>query len=417
VNADKIVVVHERLYHWRYNDKSITGREWDSQIFDVFEIWNRIAKFLIENTFYEDWKILYIRHKLENIYHWYYQCTSIKLRLKFQELILKNITNDDKVFYYKEFKYSCEKNDKQFYEGVVSSVKVSIIIPIYNAEQYLQKCLDSVVNQTLKDIQIICINDGSTDNSLNILKNFATRDSRIIIIDQSHAGGDVSRNPAYFYIKGKYTLFVDADDWIEPDTCKKIFAKAEETNAQIIMFFADGPKWLDWCQSKVKTDMDGIVTEKTSALELFCVWNKLWLSAFLTNNKLFFPDGAGSDAFVTWKGIALATKIAVVTKKFYHYRIVSTSLCNRSGVHHINRLINFNRIYNFLYEADSYMEYRDFFLAKKLEVYERYYNLVFDKKNYHKIFIDSLNDDMKEFYRFFSINNPNIKTITNITEE
>src|SRR5215469_13757361 len=107
---------------------------------------------------------------------------------------------------------------------------ISIIIPVYNVEPYLRQCLDSVVNQTMRDIQIICVNDGSPDNSRAILQEYANRDSRIEIIDKPNGGQSSARNAAYPHIRGKYTLFVDSDDWIERDLCEKTYRKAEETD-------------------------------------------------------------------------------------------------------------------------------------------------------------------------------------------
>ena len=97
--------------------------------------------------------------------------------------------------------------------------------------------MDSVVNQTMRDIQIICVNDGSPDGSRAILQEYADRDSRIEIIDKPNGGLSSARNAAYPHIRGKYTLFVDSDDWIELDLCEKTYRKSEETGAQMTMFF------------------------------------------------------------------------------------------------------------------------------------------------------------------------------------
>jgi glycosyltransferase involved in cell wall biosynthesis len=94
---------------------------------------------------------------------------------------------------------------------------ISIIIPVYNAEKYLNKCLESVINQTLKDIEIICINDGSTDNSLDILQKYAKQDNRFIIINQDSSGAGVARNAGLDKAQGEYLAFLDSDDFFELD--------------------------------------------------------------------------------------------------------------------------------------------------------------------------------------------------------
>ncbi|MDR3056620.1 MAG: glycosyltransferase [Prevotella sp.] len=278
---------------------------------------------------------------------------------------------------------------------------VSIVIPIYNAELYLNKCLDSVINQTYQNTQIICINDGSTDNSLSIIKKYEMNDKRIAVIDQMNAGVDVSRNSAFQHIKGKYILFVDADDWIELNACERLVEKAENSGAEIVMFYASSKEaWIDSCQKEIKYNEEKIVIDKQSALELFAVWNKLWLSSFIFDNRIYFADGIGADAVVSWKGIVLAKKIAIVPEKLYNYRIVSTSVSNSPGMLHLFHQINFNKIYNFLCEEDCYSEYHDFYLSKKMEVFLRSYPYINDsnKIEYTNSFMKGLTYDMKEFY-------------------
>lgn len=115
-------------------------------------------------------------------------------------------------------------------------VKVSIIIPIYNVEPYLRKCLDSVCNQTLKDIEIICVNDCSPDNSLMIMKEYANRDNRIKIIDfEQNQGVAIARNKAMAQANGKYIGFVDPDDWIDLDFYEKLYNKAEELSSDLVI--------------------------------------------------------------------------------------------------------------------------------------------------------------------------------------
>ena len=100
--------------------------------------------------------------------------------------------------------------------------KISVIIPVYNSEKFLKKCLDSIINQTLNDIEIICIDDGSTDKSLRILNNFADKDNRITIINQKNSGPSAARNKGIENAKGEYIGFVDSDDWIDLDFYEKL---------------------------------------------------------------------------------------------------------------------------------------------------------------------------------------------------
>ena len=107
-------------------------------------------------------------------------------------------------------------------------IKVSIIVPVYNVEKYLKRCLDSITNQTLKELEIICINDGSTDNSLKILKQYAHKDKRISIINKQNEGLSVARNTGMEAASGEYIGFVDSDDWIDLDFYKKLYTTAKK---------------------------------------------------------------------------------------------------------------------------------------------------------------------------------------------
>lgn len=112
--------------------------------------------------------------------------------------------------------------------------KISIIVPIYNGEEYLSRCLDSLINQTYQNIEILCLNDGSQDNSLNILKKYQSKDSRIIIIDKKNSGVSDTRNQGIDKSTGKYLCFCDCDDFYEANYIETMYSKIKETNADII---------------------------------------------------------------------------------------------------------------------------------------------------------------------------------------
>lgn len=113
--------------------------------------------------------------------------------------------------------------------------KVSIIIPVYNVQAYLKKCLDSVLNQTFKDIEIILINDGSTDDSLNICEEYSKRDNRIKIIDKENEGVSKTRNLGLLRAQGEYISFIDSDDWVEPNMIEELYNSAISNNAEFCM--------------------------------------------------------------------------------------------------------------------------------------------------------------------------------------
>lgn len=113
---------------------------------------------------------------------------------------------------------------------------ISVVIPVFNVENYLGECLDSICNQTLNNIQIICVNDGSTDNSLKILEEYQKRDSRISIITQKNGGLSAARNTGLKYVKGKYIYFIDSDDYLELNALKELYEISEEKELDMILF-------------------------------------------------------------------------------------------------------------------------------------------------------------------------------------
>ena len=123
------------------------------------------------------------------------------------------------------------KNEKH-----IENPKISVIIPVYNVEKYLRECLDSVVNQTMRDIEIICINDGSTDNSLDILKEYAAKDDRIIVINQTNGWLSAARNSGLKIARGEYIQFVDSDDYLELNACETAYKYALQYNADVVVF-------------------------------------------------------------------------------------------------------------------------------------------------------------------------------------
>ncbi|MCC8015955.1 MAG: glycosyltransferase, partial [Clostridiales bacterium] len=117
----------------------------------------------------------------------------------------------------------------------MKNIKVSVIIPVYNSEKYLKQCLESVINQTLKEIEIICVDDGSTDNSLKILTALSEKDGRISVLRQQNLFAGAARNNGIKHAKGKYLVFWDSDDFFEAGALSALYKKCEKENADICL--------------------------------------------------------------------------------------------------------------------------------------------------------------------------------------
>ena len=114
--------------------------------------------------------------------------------------------------------------------------KISVIIPVYNAEKYLEKCLDSILQQTFREIEVICVDDGSQDASKQILRRYASQDARVIVVEQKNMYAGVARNRGMELAKGKYLIFLDADDFFHPDMLRRAYACSEQYRADITIF-------------------------------------------------------------------------------------------------------------------------------------------------------------------------------------
>ena len=128
-------------------------------------------------------------------------------------------------------------------------VAISIVIPVYNVEKYLRECLDSLINQTFNDFEVICVNDGSKDSSLEILNEYAQKDIRFKVISQENGGSGSARNNGLSRAQGKYVQFLDGDDYFEPEMLEKLYNLAEKHQADITV-----------CSSR-KVDDEGNITE------------------------------------------------------------------------------------------------------------------------------------------------------------
>ena len=222
--------------------------------------------------------------------------------------------------------------------------EVSIIVPIYNVEKYLNRCLDSLVNQTFKDIEIIALNNGSTDSSLDILKDYASNDNRITIIDNENLGVSKARNIGIDKASGKYIVFVDSDDWIDTNMIEVLHSNITKNNCDLVMCtyvreFDDHSKEKifnlpdvnlyvdDEVKEQLLRKLIGPVGKELANPEyldaLGTVWAKMYKTSLLKNNNLKFVDlseiGSGEDTLFNVYAFNEADRVILLNKPMYHY--------------------------------------------------------------------------------------------------
>lgn len=200
------------------------------------------------------------------------------------------------------------------------NLKVSVIIPVYNVEKYLPACLDSVLGQTLREIEVICVNDGSTDKSPEILQEYAKKDSRIIVINQENKGQGAARNRAIEIAKGEYIGFVDSDDYIDADFYEKLYNTAVKYNADIACASFER---IGVNKSLISNEAVYETPEakyKAANLPRECyIWNKIYKTSDMRMADIKFPEGMFyEDILFSHQVVYFLPRLVTVPHTFYH---------------------------------------------------------------------------------------------------
>lgn len=264
----------------------------------------------------------------------------------------------------------------------MEKAKVSIVIPVYNAEKYIEKCLKSVINQTLKKIEIIIINDGSKDKSEEIIREIAKKDSRIKFITRENKGVGPTRNEGIELANGEYIIFIDSDDVIEPNMCEIMYNKAKKNDVDIVI-----------CNSNIikngkilrKEERNEDIKVNISSVSNFLntyyhnklyenrVWDKMFRLSIIKENNIQFGDLkkiTGEDLFFGITILPYCKKVIFIKEKLYNYYIRENSIMQTYNSQEVQKTIEFiKEIEKFQTSKNIKNEY-DSFLATYI------YNLV-----------------------------------------
>lgn len=207
----------------------------------------------------------------------------------------------------------------------MTDIKVSVIIPVYNVEKYLEQCLSTVANQTLKEIEIICVDDGSTDSSLKIANSFAEKDSRFIVVSQENGGAGAARNNGLRRARGKYLSFLDSDDFFEETMLEEAYNCAEAHSADFVVFKSDQYyddtkeyKSVNWTLRYAEIPPYQPFSRRAMTDNIFKVfvgwaWDKLYNRQWVLDNNLWFQEQRTSnDMLFVFSATAIAKRIACV---------------------------------------------------------------------------------------------------------
>ena len=229
---------------------------------------------------------------------------------------------------------------------------ISVLVPVYNVAAWLPRCLDSICSQTYVNLEILCVNDGSTDNSAEILAEYAVKDSRIKVFTQKNAGLSAARNTALEHATGDWIAGVDSDDYLDPD----IFRKAMSCVVDMVDMVAFGVQcvWDDAGKEpeifqKFAADMVLPMSVDVAAGMHVCFWNKLWRRSVIEENRLRFPHGLvhEDDAFF-YLFVPYARRVAMCEAVGYYY-VQRTGSITKSGQSELKTSARYTQVMRYVY--------------------------------------------------------------------
>lgn len=234
--------------------------------------------------------------------------------------------------------------------------KVSVIVPVYNVEEYLERCLDSLVNQTLKDIEIIIVNDGSTDGSKEKIQKYINTYKNIVYLEKKNGGLSSARNYGIPYAKGEYIGFVDSDDYVELTMYEKMYNKAIEEKSDMVEcdFIWEYP-------NKKREDIGKVYSSKKEAIieARVVAWNKIIKKDIIEKTKITFPEGLRyEDIEFFYKIVPYLDKISFVKETLVHYVQRESSIANTQNERTGEIFKIWENVLNYYIENNIFNEYR-----------------------------------------------------------
>lgn len=289
------------------------------------------------------------------------------------------------------------------------NIKISIIIPVYNTSKYLKKCITSISNQSLREIEIICVNDGSTDDSLEILEKIAQEDKRIKIINKKNEGPSKARNEALKIAKGKYCLNIDSDDWIEQGYLKEIYDRAEKDNLDITICDAIFDFVKDKNRNYILRDLnveDGEILSGDEYITIFFknnfygyTWNKLIKREIYVSNNILYPENIfyREDVEVLLRLAYFSKKIGKLNRAYYHYIQWENNVVNKVNEKKFYDLVNsFSNLEKFYIKHSNNNIYNKIKRRKIFDILYLVFNEKFENLSGYNEIIITLSNEMKK---------------------
>lgn len=281
-------------------------------------------------------------------------------------------------------------------------VKVSVVIPVFNVEKYLEDCLNSVLKQTLTDIEVICVNDGSEDKSLEILEKYAHKDERMTVISQENGGHAAATNRGIALAKGEYLFLMDSDDIIENKTLELTYNKAKETDVDFVLFkainydnnereyYETKSYSMNELYERVKDD---VFSYRDVSDLIFTIsvtpWSKLYNRRFITDNYITFPEGLiFDDNIFFWNAFFSAERIVFLNEFLFTRRYYSTSSTNNGDLRFLDSIRINDLIWETFTKHNHFKQHKNTLYNNKIRsLYNRYTKI---KDEYKGVFFEEM---------------------------
>lgn len=291
---------------------------------------------------------------------------------------------------------------------------ISLIMPVYNSGDYLEDTLASVLNQSFDDFELVCVNDGSSDGSIDILRKFAENDSRIKIVSQENSGSGVSRNRGLKESSGEYVFFIDSDDYIDPDFLRICYESISEDDFDFIMFqvasirddIKDDDVMFTPYHLNEKFIFNYEVNKGGVLNSYFAPWSKFYRKEFLTEKDIYFDENLPyEDVIFHIKSMIKAMKILFIPECIYYYRLDNPGSLSTNFSSHIKIFDVIESVREFLIDENLLNYFEKEFESFKIEQVLLHLSFPIDEEYYLKAksYLDGIdyqsNDKIKEFIR------------------
>lgn len=277
-------------------------------------------------------------------------------------------------------------------------IKLSIIIPVYNAEKYLDKCIDSLINQSIKELEFIFVNDGSQDNSYNIINEYGNKDKRIKLMNKENGGQSSARNLGLKYAKGEYVAFLDSDDYVSYEIYEKLYNRARKDDLDIVIcnsFLVYGNKIVE-NKNNVTTLAEKIISPNEYLLMSPGPCDKIFKRSYLEKQNFKFPEGIIYEDLASIPLLGLGNpKIVYLNESLYYY--VQSSISTMRNEEYKVKYEDIFKAVKYLYENMIDKTYN-----QELEYILTYHFLYLGSLNFYKYKkyynINKIADDMKKYF-------------------